>query len=229
METPIPVDFERIAKELGLKPAQVENAVVLLDEGNTIPFITRYRKERTGHLDEEQLRSVQQLVTSLRQLKERALTILRLIESQGKLTPELRAEIESTDSTKRLEDLYLPYRPKKRSRASTARERGLEPLADRVWLADPTLSDLDSAAAALINEEKGIPTSADVLQGVADLIAERIGDDAELRAACRKLSWQTGKLVVTAAETEGEKAQPYRDYFNYNEPINRMPPHRILA
>jgi uncharacterized protein len=229
METPIPVDFERIAKELGLKPTQVENAVVLLDEGNTIPFITRYRKERTGHLDEEQLRSVQLLVTSLRQLKDRAQTILRLIESQGKLTPELKAEIESTDSTKRLEDLYLPYRPKKRSRASMARERGLEPLADRIWQADPTLKDLDAAAAALIDAEKGIPTNAEVLQGVADLIAERIGDDAELRAACRKLSWQTGKLVVTATETEGEKALPYRDYFNYNEPIGKMPPHRVLA
>lgn len=229
METPTPVDFDRIAKELGLKPAQVENAVALLDEGNTIPFITRYRKERTGHLDEEQLRSVQLLVTSFRQLKERAQTILRLIESQGKLTPELRSEIESADSTKRLEDLYLPYRPKKRSRASTARERGLEPLADRVWQADPTLKDLNAAATALIDADKGIPTTIEVLQGVADLIAERIGDDAGLRAECRKLSWQTGKLVVTATETEGEKAQPYRDYFDYNEPINRMPPHRILA
>lgn len=229
METLVSVDLNRIATELGLKPTQVENAVALLDEGNTIPFITRYRKERTGHLDEEQLRSILALVTSLRQLKERAQTILRLIESQGKLTPELKNEIESTDSPKRLEDLYLPFRPKKRSRASMARERGLEPLADRVWQADPTLKDLDAAAAPLISDEKGVTTTAEVLQGVADLIAERIGDDAELRAACRKLSWQSGKLVVTATETEGEKALPYRDYFNYNEPIQRMPPHRILA
>jgi len=229
METPVIVDFDRIAKELGFTLTQVENVVALLDEGNTIPFITRYRKERTGHLDEEQLRSIQLRVTSLRQLKDRAQTILRLIESQGKLTPELRLEIESTDSPKRLEDLYLPYRPKKRSRASTARERGLEPLADRVWQADPTLGDLDTAASAMIDATKGIPTSADVLQGVADLIAERIGDDAELRASCRELSWKTGKLVVTATETEGEKALPYRDYFNYNESINKMPPHRILA
>ncbi len=229
MDTLTANDFDRIAKELQLERHQVEAVTGLLDEGNTIPFVTRYRKERTGHLDEEQLRAIQQRVTALRQLQERALTITRLIESQGKLTPELRREIETADSPKRLEDLYLPFRPKKRSRASMARERGLEPLANQVWNGDPALGNLESAVAALVNPEGELATSADVLQGVADLIAERIGDDAELRSACRQLSWRTGKLVVTGSETAGEKAQPYRDYFNYQEAIGRMPPHRILA
>ena len=229
MDTLTATDFDRIAKELNLNRSQVESATTLLDEGNTIPFVTRYRKERTGHLDEEQLRLIEQRVTALRQLKERALTITRLIESQGKLTPELRREIEAADSTKRLEDLYLPFRPKKRSRASMARDRGLEPLADRVWQGDPTLSNLETTAAGLVDPERELKTSVDVLQGVADLIAERIGDDAELRSACRQLSWQTGKLTVTGSDAEGEKAQPYRDYFNYSEAISRMPPHRILA
>ncbi len=229
MDTLTAIDFDRIAKELNLNRSQVESATTLLDEGNTIPFVTRYRKERTGHLDEEQLRLIEQRVTALRQLKERALTITRLIESQGKLTPELRREIENADSTKRLEDLYLPFRPKKRSRASMARDRGLEPLADRVWQGDPSLTNLEATAAGMVAPDKELPTSADVLQGVADLIAERIGDDAELRSACRELSWQTGKLTVTGSDAESEKAQPYRDYFNYQEAISRMPPHRILA
>lgn len=229
MDTLTAIDFERIAKELNLNRSQVESATTLLDEGNTIPFVTRYRKERTGHLDEEQLRLIEQRVTALRQLKERALTITRLIESQGKLTPELRREIENADSTKRLEDLYLPFRPKKRSRASMARDRGLEPLADRVWQGDPSLTNLEATAAGMIAPERELSTAADVLQGVADLIAERIGDDAELRSACRQLSWQTGKLTVTGSDANSEKAQPYRDYFNYQEAISRMPPHRILA
>lgn len=229
MDTLTAIDFDRVAQELQLNRTQVEAATALLDEGNTIPFVTRYRKERTGHLDEEQLRAIQQRVAALRQLRERALTITRLIESQGKLTPELRRAIENADSPKRLEDLYLPFRPKKRSRASMARERGLEPLADQVWQGDPALTSLDSAAAALVSPERELPTTADVLQGIADLLAERIGDDAELRSACRQLSWRTGKLVVSGSDTAGEKAQPYRDYFNYQEAIGRMPPHRILA
>ena len=229
MDTLTAIDFDRIAKELNLKRSQVESATTLLDEGNTIPFITRYRKERTGDLDEEQLRAIEQRVTALRQLKERALTITRLIESQGKLTPELRREIELADSTKRLEDLYLPFRPKKRSRASMARDRGLEPLATRVWDGDPTLTDLNATANGMVAPDKELASAVDVLQGVSDLIAERIGDDAELRSACRQLSWQTGKLVVTGSEAEGEKALPYRDYFNYQEAVSRMPPHRVLA
>lgn len=229
MDTLTANDFDRVARELNLNRHQVEAATALLDEGNTIPFVTRYRKERTGNLDEEQLRAIQLLVAARRQLLERAQTITRLIESQGKLTPELQREIAAADSPKRLEDLYLPFRPKKRSRASMARERGLEPLANQIWDADPAISNLQTVAATLVNPDKELKSVEDVLQGVSDLIAERIGDDAELRSACRQLSWQTGKLVVTGSDAEGEKAQPYRDYFNYQEAIGRMPPHRILA
>jgi uncharacterized protein len=230
MEQPqLTIDLSRVAGELGFTPAQVQNVVALLDEGNTIPFITRYRKERTGNLDEEQLRSIQNRVVALRQLGERSQTILRLIETQGKLTPELRAEIEKADSLKRLEDLYLPYRPKKRSRASAARERGLEPLADRIWAASADLTDLESAAAAFVKPEQELPTTAEVLQGAADILAERIGDDAEVRARVRKISWQTGRLTVTATGKAAESGQAYRDYFEYGEAAAKIPPHRTLA
>src|SRR5580704_6984521 len=137
MDIPIQVDLGRIAQDLQIRRVQVENVVQLADEGNTVPFITRYRKERTGNLDEEQIRSVLARVTALRQLAERAATIVRLIEAQGKLTPELRQQIDEADSLKRLEDLYLPYKPKKQTRASAARERGLEPLADAIWGQSP--------------------------------------------------------------------------------------------
>ncbi|MFG0331880.1 MAG: Tex-like N-terminal domain-containing protein, partial [Maioricimonas sp. JB049] len=129
----IAIDTARVAKELQLSESQIANTVALLDEGNTVPFITRYRKERTGGLDEEQIRDVQQRVNSLRQLAERATAILRLIDAQGKLTPAVRKHIDAADSLKRLEDLYLPYRPKRKSRAEAARQRGLEPFADAIW------------------------------------------------------------------------------------------------
>ena len=229
MDPQVSIDLGRVAAELGLTLNQVQSVTTLLDEGNTIPFITRYRKERTGNLDEEQLRAIQERVTALRQLAERSQTILRLIEGQGKLTPALRAEIEKADSMKRLEDLYLPFRPKKRSRASAARERGLEPLADRIWAQDPALTDLNAAAVAFVSVEKELPTTAEVLQGAADILAERIGEDAEFRGTTRQIAWQTGKLVVAATDKGGEDAQAYRDYFDYAESVSKIPPHRTLA
>ena len=215
--------------ELGISAAQVENVVHLADEGNTVPFITRYRKERTGNLDEEQIRAVLTRVAALRQLAERAATILRLIESQGKLTPELREQIERADSLKRLEDLYLPYKPKKQTRASAARERGLEPLAEAIWNQSAELADLDSAAAAYVNPEQELPTAAEVLAGAADIVAERISEDAEVRAIARKLAWKGGRLASTATETAAEKGQAYRNYFDHSEPAAKVPPHRVLA
>src|SRR5499427_358588 len=142
METPIPVDLGRIAQDLQIRRVQVESVVQLLDEGNTVPFITRYRKERTGGLDEEVLRIIQERVGLLRQLAERKQTILRSIDGQGKLTDELRAAILSADNPKRLEDLYLPYKPKKRSLATAAREKGLDKLALAIWNRDPAVGDL---------------------------------------------------------------------------------------
>src|SRR6516162_8032291 len=143
MDSPPTIPLSAVAAELGIGTTQVENVVQLADEGNTVPFITRYRKERTGNLDEEQIRAVLSRVTALRQLAERAATILRLIESQGKLTRELALQIEHADSMKRLEDLYLPYKPKKQTRASAARDRGLEPFAEAIWKQSPELDSLE--------------------------------------------------------------------------------------
>ena len=229
MDEPASIDLSRIAAELGHSLSQIQNVVALLDAGNTIPFITRYRKEKTGNLDEEQLRAIEQRVRSLRQLQERTAAILRLIEAQGKLTPELRAEIEAADTLKRLEDLYLPYRSKRTSRASAARQRGLEPLAARIWAGDPELTDLTAAAAAFVNLEQELPSSAEVLQGAADILAENISEEAALRDVCRQLAWRTGKFLGTPTKAGSEKGHEYRDYFEFTEAVAKIPPHRVLA
>lgn len=229
MDEPPTIDLARLAKELGHRVEQVQNVVALLDAGNTIPFITRYRKEKTGNLDEEQLRTIESRVRSMRQLKERASAILRLIEAQGKLTPELKAEIEAAESLKRLEDLYLPFKPKRQSRASAARERGLEPLAARIWSGDPELTDLNVAATAFVNAEKELPSTVEVLQGAADILAENISEEAALRELCRQLAWKTGKLSGTPTKAGSESGHEYRDYFEFTEAVTRIPPHRILA
>ncbi|MFN0053402.1 MAG: Tex family protein [Planctomycetales bacterium] len=223
------VQLASVAAELGIAAPQVASVVSLADEGNTVPFITRYRKERTGNLDEEQIRQVLARVTALRQLAERAATILRLIDAQGKLTSELRQAIEQADSLKRLEDLYLPYKPKKQTRAQAARERGLEPLAERIWSAADDLTDLESAAAAFICPEKEVHDAAAALQGAADILAERISEDAEVRAIARRLAWKGGRLTTTATDAAAEKGQAYRDYFDHSEPVGKIPPHRVLA
>lgn len=225
----VPVDLRRVARELALRPEQVENVVALLDEGNTVPFITRYRKERTGNLDEEQIRRIQERVDSLRQIAERAETITRLIDSQGKLTSELRAAIAAADSLKRLEDLYLPFRPKRRTRGMIARERGLEPLADRIWSSDPALCDLEDAAAKFIDPAKELVTVAEVLGCASDILAERIAEDADVRESVRKVAWRTGRFAVSATKSGEESGGDYRDYFDYSEAVQKVPPHRILA
>lgn len=227
-EAPL-VDLAKIADDLRFTHEQVQNVTRLLDEANTVPFITRYRKEQTGNLDEEQIRAIQQRVQSQRQLAERAETILRLIDTQGKLTPALRQTILEADSLKRLEDLYLPYRPKRKSRAIQARSRGLGPLAERIWNQDPLLEDPAAAAAEFIDPENDLPTAAEVLQGTADIIAERMSEDAELRDRARKTAWQTGQLTVTPTKAGKEKGQLYRDYFDYCEAVKKIPPHRVLA
>ena len=229
MDSPLAVQLSSVAAELGISAPQVESVVQLADEGNTVPFITRYRKERTGNLDEEQIRQVLARITALRQLAERAATILRLIDAQGKLTGELKQQIEEADSIKRLEDLYLPFKPKKQTRASAARERGLGPLAEAIWNASPDVANLDAAALAYVNAEKELPSTEAVLQGAADILAERISEDAEVRAVARKLAWKGGRLVSAATDAAAEKAQAYRDYFNHSEPVGKLPHHRVLA
>jgi uncharacterized protein len=228
------LDLSRIAQDLQIRKVQVEAVVGLLDEGNTIPFITRYRKERTSGLDEEVLRTIQERVALLRQLAERKQTILRTIENQGKLTDELRAAILGADNPKRLEDLYLPYKPKKRSLAAAAREKGLEQIAMAVWHAEPGIAEtperLNEVLPTLVNPEQGLNSPDDVLTGVGHILAELIAETADVRAIVRQVLWDTGKLQTTKSEklAEGQGLE-YKDYFNFTEPIRQIPPHRILA
>jgi uncharacterized protein len=224
------LDLSRIAQDLQIRKTQVENVVQLLDEGNTIPFITRYRKERTGGLNEDMLRIIQMRLHHLRQLAERKQTILRSIDLQGKLTPQLRAAILSADHPRRLEDLYLPYKPKKKSLATTAREKGLGPLALAIWHSDPAVGNLPEILAGMVNPEKELATTEQVLEGVRHILAEMISESADVRSGVRNVLWDTGKLCTTKSEklAEGQGLE-YKDYFQFTEPVRHIPPHRILA
>jgi uncharacterized protein len=224
------LDCSRIAQDLQIRKVQVESVVQLLDEGNTVPFITRYRKERTGGLNEDVIRQILTRVAHLRQLAERKRTILKSIENQGKLTADLAEQIRRADTSKRLEDLYLPYKPKKRTLATTAREKGLEPLALAVWYADPAVDNLPELLPTLVNPEKELNTPDDVLAGVQHILAEVIAETAEVRAVARGRLWETGKLSSTKHEKLGEKdGLEYKDYFQFSESVRHIPPHRILA
>ncbi|HZZ70669.1 MAG TPA: Tex-like N-terminal domain-containing protein [Pirellulales bacterium] len=196
------IDLGPLARDLGLAPERVGATIQLLDDGNTVPFITRYRKDQTGGLDEVQIRDIESRVNKLRQLAERKQTILRSIEAQNKLTPELAAQISGADSLKRLEDLYLPFKPKKQTLATAARERGLEPLADEIFIASPACADLDARARDFINPDKQIVSVADVLLGVGHILAENFSERADLRGRLRKIFKRTGKLVSTRIESE---------------------------
>jgi protein Tex len=230
METPIPVDLGRIAQDMQIRRVQVESVVQMLDEGNTVPFITRYRKERTGNLSELAIREIQIRAQRLRELAERRETILKTIETQGKLTDELAAAIRAADNPKRLEDLYLPYKPKKRSKASEARDKGLEPLALGIWNREESLTDLQGAAAELINAEKGLENADQVLEGVGHILAEAVSELSDVRDIMRRVVWKIGKLVTTKSESLAEgQGLEFRDYFQFSEPVNHVPPHRVLA
>jgi uncharacterized protein len=224
------LDLSRIAQDLQIRKVQVENVVQLLDEGNTIPFITRYRKERTGGLNEDVLRTIQERVQLLRQLAERKQTILRSIDNQGRLTPELRSAILAADNPRRLEDLYLPYKPKKRSLATAAREKGLEPLALAIWHGDAAVGNLAEILPHLVNPDKELTTPEQVLEGVQHILAELISESADVRAGVRNVLWDTGKLCTSKSDklAEGQGLE-YKDYFQFTEPLRHIPPHRILA
>nr|WP_314540306.1 Tex family protein [uncultured Ottowia sp.] len=225
----------QIAAELGVRPPQVQAAIDLLDGGATVPFIARYRKEATGGLDDAQLRELQMRLGYLRELHERRAAILKSIEEQGKLTPDLRAAIEVAPTKQELEDLYLPYKPKRRTKAQIAREFGMEPLADQLW-ADPTL-DPAQAAQPFVKAEKGeggedFTTIAAVLDGVRDILAERWAEDAALVQSLREWLWQEGQLQSRLAAGKNEadpEVAKFRDYFDYAEPMSRVPSHRALA
>ncbi len=216
----------KIKEELNVEKWQVEAAVKLIDEGNTIPFISRYRKEVTGSLNDEQLRNLDERLKYLRGLEERREAVLASIEEQGKMTDELKAKILAAETMVAIEDLYLPYRPKRKTRASVAREKGLEPLA-QILLAQETTKALLDEAAAFVDEEKGVENAADALQGAMDIIAEDVSDNADFRTYIREATMEQGKLTSKAKD---EKAQSvYEMYYDYEEPLTKVLGHRVLA
>jgi len=216
-----------IAKELKLREAQVAETIKLLDGGNTVPFIARYRKEATGELDENQIRDIEERVKYLRSLAARKEEVLRLIGEQGKLTEELREAITGAVKLQEVEDLYRPYRQKRRTRATVARERGLEPLALRIMSQQDESGDIADIAASYIDPEKEVHTFSDALSGAMDIIAESISDDAGIRGTVRRMTINGG-AVVTHAENKGQRS-PFEMYYDYREPVKKLPPHRILA
>ncbi|MBL8305415.1 MAG: RNA-binding transcriptional accessory protein [Rubrivivax sp.] len=220
----------QIAAELKVRPAQVNTAVELLDGGATVPFIARYRKEATDGLDDIQLRELEARLAYLRELEDRRAAVLKSIEEQGKLSPELRAAIEAVPTKQELEDLYLPFKPRRRTKGMIAREAGLEPLADKLF-ADPTLEPL-AEAAAFINAEGGFADAHAVLDGVRDLLSERWAEDAVLIGTLREWLWAEGRLqskLVDGKDGNHADAAKFRDYFDYSEPIRTVPSHRALA
>jgi uncharacterized protein len=220
----------QLAAELKVRPAQVNAAVELLDGGATVPFIARYRKEATDNLDDTQLRDLEARLGYLRELEERRAAVLKSIDEQGKLTPELRAAVDAAPTKQELEDIYLPYKPRRRTKGMIAREAGLEPLADKLF-ADPTLVPLDEAA-GFINAEGGFADALSVLDGVRDLLSERWAEDAALVGKLREWLWDEGLLRSKLMEGKDENnpdISKFRDYFDYDEPINRVPSHRALA
>ncbi len=216
---------QRIADELGVRPHQVAAAVDLLDGGATVPFIARYRKEATGTLDDAQLRTLEERLGYLRELEDRRAAVLEEIRKQGKLDPALEERIRAAESKARLEDIYLPFKPKRRTKAQVARENGLEPLADAL-LGEPTL-DPQETAAGYVTER--VPDTAAALEGARAILVERFAEDADLIGGLRERMWSRGRLVTTVRagkETDGAK---YADYFAYSEPFTKLPSHRILA
>jgi uncharacterized protein len=202
------LDLSRIAQDLQLRKVQVEAAVQLLDEGNTPPFIARYRKERSGGLSEDRLRIIRDRVSDLRHLNERKQTILKTIDAQGKLTDDLRQAILAAETSKRVEDLFLPFKPKKRTPASEAREKGLEELARAIWNRDPAVANLQELLSGMVNAEKGLNSPDDVLAGAKLILTEIIGESADVRAPVRFALWETGRVVSRKAEPKPPKVQP---------------------
>ncbi|EJU9971289.1 RNA-binding transcriptional accessory protein [Vibrio alginolyticus] len=216
-----------IAQELNVRPEQVNAAVTLIDDGNTVPFIARYRKEVTGGLDDTQLRTLDSRLSYLREMDDRRQTILKSIQEQGKLTPELEQEIAQADSKTRLEDLYLPYKPKRRTKGQIAIEAGLEPLADQLWNHPQT--EPESEASKYLDADKGIADTKAALDGARAIIMERIAEDANLLEKIRNHLNRNAELVSRVVEGKEQEGEKFKDYFNHNEPLSKVPSHRALA
>ncbi|WP_228973849.1 Tex family protein [Streptomyces sp. DH12] len=217
----------RIAEELGVRVRQVKAAVELLDGGSTVPFIARYRKEATGTLDDAQLRTLEERLRYLRELEDRRGAVLDSVREQGKLTPELEARIREADTKARLEDIYLPFKPKRRTKAQIAREAGLEPLADGL-LDDPSVEPL-AAAAAYVDADRGVADPAAALEGARAILTERFSEDPDLIGELRERMWTRGRLVARVREGKEEAGAKFADYFDFSEPFTELPSHRVLA
>ncbi len=221
------MDINRtLAQEFGLRQEQVDNTVTLIDDDKTIPFIARYRKELTGSLDDQILRELYDRLMYLRNLEKRKEEIRSAITEQEKMTPELEAAIDNAKTLVEVEDIYRPYKPKRRTRAGIARENGLEPLAELIMAQDKA-TDPEAEAAAFVNEEKNVPDAKTAIQGAMDIIAENMSDDAEIRKKLRALANREGKLVSKAADEEAESV--YTNYYDYSEPVDKIAHHRVLA
>ncbi|MFC8833847.1 Tex family protein [Streptomyces griseoincarnatus] len=228
MTTPLAGSIEgRIAEELGVRERQVRAAVELLDGGSTVPFIARYRKEATEMLDDAQLRTLEERLRYLRELEERRSAILDSVREQGKLTEELEARIRGAETKARLEDIYLPFKPKRRTKAQIAREAGLEPLAEGL-LADPGVEPL-AAAAAFVDAEKGVADPQAALDGARAILTERFSEDADLIGELRERMWVRGRLAAKVREGKEEAGAKFADYFDFSEPFTELPSHRVLA
>ena len=220
---------EKIASELGLRAPQVRAALELLLAGNTIPFVARYRKEATGELDEVQLRDVRDRHEYLAELDERRAAILKSIDEQGKLTPELKTAVERAETKQALEDLYLPYKPKRRTRATIAVERGLGPLAELLWAGETSNAELAADAVAYVDAEKGVATAEDALAGARDVVAERVSDDAAVRAYVREQVSERGVLESRAARGKENEVSKFQDYYEFSVPVKTAKSHQVLA
>lgn len=218
--------IEQLIKEFNLKPFQVQNAVNLIDEGNTIPFIARYRKEATGELNDQVLRELYERLVYLRNLEERREDVKRLIDGQGKLTEEIIKSLDKAVTLQEIEDIYRPYKVKRKTRASVAKEKGLEPLATLIYAQMPSRTTVEELAAKYIDAEKGVNTVEEALAGAMDIIAEEISDNAKYRKALRELIFRDGLIVTTAKK---EEDSVYRMYYDFKEPVSKIANHRVLA
>lgn len=227
MKTMVKKIIEATAKRASISTVQTANVIALLDEGNTVPFIARYRKEVTGSLDEVQIKAIEDAYHYEKGLEQRKEEVIRLIEEQGKMTDDLKKEIQNASILQRLEDLYRPYKQKRRTRAMSAIESGLEPLADQLLKFGPESSEV--LAKKFINEEKNITTIEEALTGARDIIAERIADDAKIRDLVRKLAWTDGQLTSSMRKGAQDERGVYEMYYDYEEPLKKVVPHRVLA
>lgn len=219
--------LQMIATDALVKPHQVEAVIKLLEDGNTVPFIARYRKEATGSLDEVQIKTIEDRYHYIQQLEQRKEEVIRLIDEQGKLTEELQVSIQAATVLQRVEDLYRPYKQKRRTKATIAKEKGLEPLADE--LMKFAKEDIEKVALSFLDTEKSVETVEDALTGAKDILAERFADDAQVRDQIRKLSWREGKVAASVKDAEKDEKKVFEMYYEYEEPVKYIVPHRTLA